>query len=243
MSKNKEQGKSTHFVHYLLIQGSFCKSLEESLKILEKSVKIWPPNKKHLWYHQDITYVGKYYIILLIYSCFQVVKRFIFVPVWNLIWYFDKRRKIVPVKECHVSLCMTGRCLLTSILKIYIKFPFFWYITCLVRKMSNNFNLSDGRTTNGGLVLSNSKQFRSSRVSLRNQRYRSHQHAYVAAKLHIVTHKCEPLFAGGCWRYCEWHFNSYILSWLVIIWRMFQKKTYLNLSLLQPYLFLLFRSE
>ena len=40
---------------------------------------------------------------------------------------------------------MTDRCLLTSIFKIYIKFPFFWYIICLVPKVSNNFNLSHGQ--------------------------------------------------------------------------------------------------
>ena len=79
-------------IQYLLMQGSFCKSLEGSLKMLEKSVKMWPPKKKKLWHHQDIAYVSKYYIILLIYSCFQlcqldtwkqVVKHFIFVPALN----------------------------------------------------------------------------------------------------------------------------------------------------------------
>ena len=40
---------------------------------------------------------------------------------------------------------MTDRCLLTSIFKIYIKFPFSWYIICLVPKVSNNFNLSHGQ--------------------------------------------------------------------------------------------------
>ena len=62
----------------------------------------------------------------------------------NLIWYFVKRRKIVPVKKCQLSLCMTGRCLLTTIFKICTKFPFFWYRICLVPKMSNNFDLSHG---------------------------------------------------------------------------------------------------
>ena len=63
----------------------------------------------------------------------------------NLIWYFVKRRRIAPVKKCRLSLCMTDRCLLTSIFKIYIKFPFSWYIICLVPKVSNNFNLSHGQ--------------------------------------------------------------------------------------------------
>ena len=69
----KIQGKEKILIFsYLLIQGSFCKSLGGSLKILDKSVKIWPPKKKRLWHHHDIAYVSKYYIVLLIYSCFQL---------------------------------------------------------------------------------------------------------------------------------------------------------------------------
>ena len=74
-SKNvlKIQGREEILILFIsLIQGSFCKSLERSLKMLEKSVKIRPPKKKKLWSHQDIAYVSKYYIIMLIYSCFQL---------------------------------------------------------------------------------------------------------------------------------------------------------------------------
>ena len=39
---------------------------------------------------------------------------------------------------------MTGRCLLTSTFQIYIKFPSFWYIMCLVPKMPNCFDLPHG---------------------------------------------------------------------------------------------------
>ena len=53
--------------------------------------------------------------------------------------YFNKRWKVVPGKEYQLSLDMTSRCLLTSIFKIYIKFSFFWYIGCLLPKMSNTF--------------------------------------------------------------------------------------------------------
>ena len=53
--------------------------------------------------------------------------------------YFVERWKIVPVKECQLSLFMTGRCVLTSIFKITIKFAFFWYIACLVPRISNIF--------------------------------------------------------------------------------------------------------
>ena len=57
--------------------------------------------------------------------------------------YFVKRRKIVPVKECQVSFYMTGRCLLTSVFKIYMKFlSFFWHIICVVPKISITFYLS-----------------------------------------------------------------------------------------------------
>ena len=62
----------------------------------------------------------------------------------TLFEHFVKRRKIVLVEECRLSIYMTGRRLLTSIFKIYIKFPFSWYIMCLVANMSNIFDLSHG---------------------------------------------------------------------------------------------------
>ena len=57
----------------------------------------------------------------------------------SLVTYFDKRWKIVPVKKCPLPLCMTNRCLLTSIFKMYINFFFFWYIAWMVPRMSNIF--------------------------------------------------------------------------------------------------------
>ena len=78
------------------------------------------------------------------------MKYFIIIPVWNpsiitLFGHFVKRRKIVLVNTwVFLVFCMTGGCLFTSIFKIYIKFPIFWYILSLVLKMSNIFYLFHG---------------------------------------------------------------------------------------------------
>ena len=141
-----------------MIQGSFLKT--KVWKSWKKSVKIWPPKNKKLWHHQDIAYVSKYYIVLLIYSCFQLCcldTCKIVMPLSSETFYicaylksittyliFCQQEKIIRVRESQLSLYMRGRCLLTSIFKIYIKFLFCWYVVCLVPKMSNNFDLSHG---------------------------------------------------------------------------------------------------
>ena len=57
----------------------------------------------------------------------------------NLNQVFYKWCKIIAMKKCELSLCVTSRCLLRSFFAIYTKFPFFLYIACLVPKMSNIF--------------------------------------------------------------------------------------------------------
>ena len=101
-----------------------------------------------MWHHLSIAYVSKNYILLSIY-CFFTCK-IVTLPscetfyLWvclkfitTLLENFAKRRKIIPVKECHLLLSMRSRRLFTS--QIYINSSIFWYRVCLVPKMSNKF--------------------------------------------------------------------------------------------------------
>ena len=119
---------------------------------MKKSIKTKLEKESKLW-HQRIAYVSKNVLHCLFNSwsqlCYVDKCKTVMLPssetfhlrtyLKSIFKYFVERWKIVPVKECQLSLFMTGRCVLTSIFKITIKFAFFWYIACLVPKISNIF--------------------------------------------------------------------------------------------------------